>query len=306
MHVDFCHTRRARGPEEGMSERQDKKFVSIQGHRMAYIERGAGAPMVFLHGNPTSSFLWRNLIAPLSKRFRCIAPDLIGMGDSDKLPESGPGAYSFFRHRGFIEGFIDALAPDQPITLVVHDWGSALGFDWAYRHPERVRGIAYMEAIAGILGWEGWPPEARALFEAFRSPAGEKLVIEDNVFVEMVLPGGILRTLTQAEHDEYRRPFLEAGESRRPTLSWPRQLPIEGQPPEVCAEVRKYADWLATSPVPKLFVNAEPGRLLVGKLREAVRRWPNQREVTVRGLHYVQEDSPAEIAAAIDDWANTI
>lgn len=263
---------------------------------MAYVDRGHGPLVVFLHGNPTSSFLWRNVIAPLEPYARCIAPDLIGMGDSEKLPDS---SYGFFEHRHFLDGFLDAIEGD--LVLVLHDWGSALGFDWARRHPDRVRGIAYMEAIAGPMTWEGRAPEARAMFERLRSPEGESLVLEQNAFVEKVLPSGILRTLTDAEMAEYRRPFFDPA-SRRPTLTFPRQLPILGEPPDIDAEVRKYAAWLAASPIPKLFIDVEPGRLLVGPLRDACRKWPNQTEVTVRGLHYVQEDSPAEIAEAIRAW----
>jgi len=284
-----------------------KKYVRVLDHTMAYVERGAGAPVVFVHGNPTSSFLWRNIIRPLEGRARCVAPDLIGMGDSDKLATRGPGAYGFFEHRRFFDAFLDAVVPGpEPVILVLHDWGSALGFDWARRHPERVRGIAYMEAIAGPLSWEGWDPEARGLFEALRSPAGEALVLEANVFVERVLPKSVLRPLTEAEMDEYRRPFRDPGEARRPTLSWPRQLPIDGQPADVAAAVARYADFMAAAPFPKLFVSVEPGRILTGALRERCRAWPNQREVTVRGLHFVQEDSPGEIAAALGDWLASI
>lgn len=284
----------------------EKKRVRVLDHDLAYVDRGAGDPLVFLHGNPTSSFLWRNIVAPLSSFARCIAPDLIGMGDSDKLSESGPDAYTFAQHSAFLDGFMDALGLDRRVVLVLHDWGSALGFDWARRHAERVRAIVYMEAIVGPLTWEGWHPNARALFERFRSAEGERLVLEDNMFVERVLPGSILRELTDAEREEYRRPFREPGESRRPTLSFPRQLPIEGSPPEMCAIAEQYASFLATTTIPKLFINAEPGRILVGSLREACRRWPNQREVTVRGAHFIQEDSPAEIADAIADLLRTL
>ncbi|GAO04179.1 haloalkane dehalogenase [Anaeromyxobacter sp. PSR-1] len=276
----------------------EKKRVRVHDLSIAYVDRGAGRPIVFLHGNPTSSFLWRDVLGPLSGSARCIAPDLLGMGDSDKLPASGPGAYSFFDHRACLDGFLDALDLDD-VTLVVHDWGSALGFDWARRHPERVGAIVYMEAIAGTMRWDEWPPGPRALFQRLRSSEGERLVLEQNAFVEQVLPASVLRRLEPAELDEYRRPFRAPGEGRRPTLSWPRQLPIDGEPPEVCEEVERYARWLAGAPVPKLFVNAEPGRILTGRLREACRRWPNQREVTVRGLHFLQEDSAPEIAAAI-------
>jgi haloalkane dehalogenase len=280
---------------------QAKQRVRVNGHDVAYVDRGRGHPLLFLHGNPTSSFLWRNIIAPLSASARCIAPDLIGMGDSDKLA-GGPDAYTFLQHRSFLDGFLEQVGGDEPLILVLHDWGSALGFDWARRHPARVRGTVYMEALVGPLSWQIWPPAARALFERLRSPEGERMVLQDNVFVELVLPAGVLRALTPEEHAEYRRPFLEPGESRRPTLSWPRELPIDGSPAEICAVVQAYTDWLASSPVPKLFINAEPGRVLVGELRERCRRWPNQTEVSVRGAHFIQEDSPAEIAAAISSW----
>jgi haloalkane dehalogenase len=262
--------------------------------------------MLFLHGNPTSSYLWRNVLAPLSAEYRCIAPDLVGMGDSDKLLDGGPERYSFFEQQRYLDGLIEGLGLESPVLLVVHDWGSALGFDWARRFPARVRGIAYMEAIAGVRSWEDMPPLARELFQALRSDCGDAMILEQNVFVERILPSSILRPLSPEEHDEYRRPFREPGEGRRPTLSWPRQLPIGGEPAAICELVERYAAFLADSPIPKLFVNAEPGRLLVGPVRERCRSFRNQREVTVRGLHYVQEDSPGEIAAAISDWASTL
>ncbi len=285
-----------------------KRRVSVKGHTMSYVEQGTGAPVLFLHGNPTSSYLWRNIIAQLSPSYRCIAPDLIGMGDSDKLTPSGPDRYSFFEHREYLDGFLDAIGLREPVILVIHDWGSALGFDWARRHAEagRVRGIAYMEAIVGERAWSDIPEPARGIFQAFRSPAGERMILEENVFVEQLLPQSILRKLTAEEHDEYRRPFREPGEGRRPTLSWPRQIPFDGEPKEMCALVADYQRFLAASPLPKLFIDAEPGRLLTGTMRDICRAWPNQREVTVKGLHYVQEDSPDEISAAILDWAKTV
>jgi len=289
-----------------MSVFSEKRFVSVRGQRMAYVERGTGAPIVFLHGNPTSSYLWRNVIPPLAARYRCIAPDLIGMGDSDKLLPSGPERYGFEEHQAFLDGWLEQVVPEGPVLLVVHDWGSALGFEWARRFPERVRGIAYMEAIVGVRAWEDFPPPARELFEGLRSPLGEQLVLEQNLFVEQLLPRSILRTLAPEELAEYRRPFAEPGEARRPTLSWPRQLPIGGEPKAICTMVERYAAFLAESPLPKLFINAEPGRLLTGSLRDRCRRWPNQRELTVRGLHYVQEDSPDEIGAAVLAFADEL
>jgi len=283
-----------------------KKLVTVEGVKLAYVEQGMGSPMLFLHGNPTSSYLWRNVMAPLKDQFRCIAPDLVGMGDSDKLTSGGVDRYSFFAHQRYLDGFIAALDLREPVILVIHDWGSALGFDFARRFPHRVRGIAYMEAIVGVRVWADMPPQGREIFEALRSERGEEMVLKENFFVEKLMPNGIIRTLTEEEHDEYRRPFREPGEGRRPTLSWPRQLPFSGEPKEICELVERYAEFMRTSPLPKLFVNAEPGRLLTGPMRDRVRAWPNQQEVTVKGLHYVQEDSPAEIAHAIRDWASAL
>ncbi|HET9957040.1 MAG TPA: haloalkane dehalogenase, partial [Polyangiaceae bacterium] len=213
---------------------------------------------------------------------------------------------SLAEHREFLDGFLDQVLPREPLLLVLHDWGSALGFEWARRHPERVLGVAYMEAIVGVREWDAFPPPARELFQALRSPRGEQLILEQNVFVEQLLPGSILRKLTPEEHDEYRRPFREPGEARRPTLAWPRQLPIAGEPAHICREVERYAEFMARTNIPKLFVNAEPGRSLTGPLRDACRRWPNQTEVTVRGLHFIQEDSPNEIATALAAFAKEV
>jgi haloalkane dehalogenase len=242
-------------------------------------------------------------VAPLG---RCIAPDLVGMGDSDPLPDSGPGRYRFVDHRDCLDGLLDALDVRRDVTFVVHDWGSALGFDWANRHRDAVAGLAYMEAIVRPLTWDEWPEAARRVFRGFRSEAGESMVLERNVFVESVLPHSILRPLTDEEMAEYRRPFLEPGERRRPTLTWPREIPIDGEPADVTAIVEDYAGWLRTSPVPKLFIDADPGVILTGAQREFCRTWPTQTEVTVRGSHFVQEDSPDEIGQAIADWLRAL
>jgi haloalkane dehalogenase len=281
-----------------------KQLIEIDGYAMAYVAAGDGAPIVFLHGNPTSSWLWRNILPGIARAHRCIAPDLIGMGDSARL--SDPADYSFARHAQFVDGFLDAVVPDEQITLVLHDWGSGLGFDWATRHPDRVRGIAYMEAIVRPLIWAEWPAASRELFQALRSPVGEKLILEKNLFVENILPASIQRTLSDAEMAEYRRPFAEAGAARTPTLAWPRQLPIDNEPPEVCARVQAYAEWLSQSDIPKLFINAEPGAILVGAQREFCRSWPNQAEVTVPGIHFIQEDAAQEITAALANWLSAI
>jgi len=281
-----------------------KKRVLALGHELAFIDRGTGPMVVFLHGNPTSSFLWRNVLPHVANAYRCIAPDLLGMGDSDKLAESGPDSYGFAEHAAHLDAFMDAVAVDEQVRLVLHDWGSALGFDWARRHASRIAGIAYMEAIVCPLSWDTWPARAADVFRAFRSPAGEALVLEQNTFVERVLPLGVLRELSAEELDAYRAPFREPGESRRPTLSFPRQLPFEGEgPADVHAAVEAYGHWLATSTgVPKLFVDVQPGAILGDRERERCRAWPNQREVVVRGSHYVQEDSPEDIGRALAAW----
>ena len=279
-----------------------KKFVDVLGHRMAYVEMGEGDPIVFQHGNPTSSYLWRNIMPHVQDLGRCIALDLIGMGGSDKLPDSGPDRYTFVEHRQYFDAALEALGVTDNVTLVIHDWGSALGFDWARRHPQAVKGICFMEAIVLPMTWETWPEAARGVFQGFRSPAGEEMVLEKNIFVEAVLPGSVLRDLTEEEMAVYRRPFQNAGEDRRATLTWPRQIPLEGEPPDVVAIVQDYADWLNTAPVPKLFVNADPGAILTGEQREFCRRWPNLTEVTVKGNHFVQEDSPDEIGQALKTW----
>ncbi len=279
-----------------------KERVVVHGRQMAYVDVGDGDPIVLLHGNPTSSYLWRNVIPHLVRLGRCVAPDLIGMGDSDKLPDAGSDSYRFVDHRDYLDGLLDALGISERVTFVVHDWGSALGFDWANRHRDAVAGIAYMEAIVRPVTWDEWPEAARQVFQGFRSPAGESMVLDKNLFVERVLPGSVLRPLTDVEMDQYRRPFATPGEDRRPTLTWPRQIPIDAEPADVVAIVKDYAGWLATSTVPKLLVVAEPGAILRGPQLEFARSWPNQREVNVAGNHFVQEDSPDEIGAAIADW----
>ena len=279
-----------------------KKRAQVLDHNMAYVEAGEGDPIVLLHGNPTSSYLWRGIIPHLSGLGRCIAPDLIGMGDSDKLEDSGPHRYRFVEHRRYLDAFLEAVGVHDNVTFVVHDWGSALGFDWANRNRHAVKGLAYMEAIVQPLTWTQWPEAALRVFQGFRSANGESMILTSNLFVERVLPGSIKRKLTDEEMAEYRRPFLEPGESRRPTLTWPREIPIEGEPEDVTEIVGSYAVWLRQSPIPKLFVNADPGAILVGEQREFCRTWPNQTEVTVPGIHFIQEDAPDEIGQAIADW----
>lgn len=279
------------------------QFVPVRDLRLAYVELGQGAPILFLHGNPTSSYLWRNVMPELSKLGRCIAPDLVGMGSSDKLDSPGPDSYRFATHQRYLDDFISALGIDNNLTLVVHDWGSALGFDWANRHPNQVRAIAYMEALVRpFADWAEWNEASTSLFQALRSPAGEQLILEKNVFIERILPGSILRTLSDEEMNHYRAPFRTDPESRWPTLTWPRQIPLAGEPADVVSIVQSYADYLSTSAVPKLFINAEPGAILCGATREYCRRWPNQQEVTVAGSHFLQEDSGPEIGQHICKW----
>src|SRR5499426_1851513 len=285
-----------------------KQRCRVLGREMAYVEAGEGDPIVLLHGNPTSSYLWRNVLPHLQPRGRCIVPDLIGMGDSEKLPDSGPRSYRFVDHRRYLDALLEALDVRERVTFVIHDWGSALGFDWANRHREAVKGLAFMEAIVRPQGWDHWDiMNMRRFLQALRSRGGELMVLQDNFFIEKILPGAILRTLSAKEMAEYRRPFAEPGEGRRPTLTWPREIPIDGDPADVTAIVAAYADWLATSDVPKLFVKATPGALLAGGANlETARAWPAQTEVTVAGIHFLQEDSPDEIGRAISKWIGTL
>jgi len=281
-----------------------KSFITINGKKLAYVDYGEGDPIVFLHGNPTSSYLWRNIMPHLEAVGRLIAPDLIGMGDSDKLDNSGPERYTFIEHSEYLYGLLEKLDLNN-VTLVIHDWGSALGFNWAALNPEKVKSIVYMEAITGpIESWNDWPKQARNIFQSFRSDSGEELILEKNFFVEGVFASdvGVYRKLEKEELDTYIKPFKEKGESRRPTLTWPRQIPIEGEPEEVIEIVNNYAKFMNETQIPKLFINAEPGGILIGKQREIARQWPNQKEVTVKGGHFIQEVSPDEIGKYVREF----
>ncbi len=282
------------------------KYQEVAGRRMAYIDEGEGDAIVFQHGNPTSSYLWRNVMPHLEGLGRLVACDLIGMGASQKLSPSGPDRYNYAEQREFLFALWDALNLGDRVVLVLHDWGSALGFDWANQHRDRVQGIAYMEAIVTPMAWTDFHHSVRSVFQGFRSPEGERMVLDQNVFVEGVLPGAIRRRLSDEEMDHYRRPFVDPGEDRRPTLSWPRNIPIDGEPAEVVALVNEYRGWLEESDVPKLFVNAEPGAILTGRIREYVRSWPNQAEITVPGVHFIQEDSPHEIGSAVAQFVRRL
>jgi haloalkane dehalogenase len=277
--------------------------VPVLDTEIAYVDRGMGDPIVFLHGNPTSSYLWRNVIPHLEGLGRCLAPDLVGMGESGKAKD---GSYRFADHARYLDQWFELLGLNQNVTLVMHDWGSALGFHWAHRNPAKVKGLVYMEAIVRPVTWEDWPETARRIFQGMRSPDGEGMILERNLFVERILPASVIRELSQEELDVYRRPYLEPGESRRPTLTWPREIPIDGHPGDIVELVSESAQWLSTSTLPKLFINGDPGAILAGAQREFCRSWPNQREVTVSGLHFLPEDSPNEIGQAIAEWYRSL
>lgn len=283
--------------------------IRVKDSEMAYVDVGHGAPgggaIVFLHGNPTSSYLWRNVIPYLRDLGRCLAPDLIGMGESDKLPNPGPGTYGFETHAGYLDGFLQEVQLDGPVVLVLHDWGSALGFDWARRHPDQVRAIAFTEAIVNPLTWADWPAAGRRIFRGMRGSDGEQMVLDKNVFVERILPGSVLRGLAPEALERYRQPF-RGREERWPALEWPRQIPLENVPPRMHDVVDAYVRWLRGSDVPKLFVNAEPGSILVGRLRALVRKWPSLTEVTVPAGHFVPEDCPDELGRVLADWVRAL
>lgn len=282
-----------------------KKKHAVLGVPMAYLEHGEGDPIVLLHGNPTSSFLWRKVIPELSKVGRCIAPDLIGMGDSAQIA-AGRDAYRFSDHQEYLEAFLECLVIEENVILVVHDWGGPLGFDWGRRHAAAIKGVVYMETIVSPLSWDDWPDASQPLFKAMRSDSGEEIILHKNVFVEKILPASVIDPMPEDVLDEYRRPFKERGESRRPTLTWPRELPIDGEPADVHAIVEANQRWLEGPEVPKLFIKADPGFLINGRQLDVARSWQNQEEVTVRGLHFIQEDSGEEIGKAIADWVTRL
>ncbi|QBD83008.1 haloalkane dehalogenase [Ktedonosporobacter rubrisoli] len=284
---------------------EQKKRQVVLGREMAYIEVGSGDPIVFFHGNPTSSYLWRNILPYVQTLGRCIAPDLIGMGDSAKLADSGPASYTFVEHRRYLDALLNQLGVEERVTLIAHDWGSALGFDWAYRHQEAVRGIAYMEAIVRPRTWSEVPSPFREYLQAVRSPAGEQMVLSQNIFIERILPGGVLRSLTEEEMDNYRRPFIEPGEARRPMLTWPRQAPFDGEPADVTNIITTYGTWLSQSLIPKLFIQGDPGSMPPSE-RAFCHTWPAQYEITVPGRHFLQEDAPEEIGSALASWLQTL
>ncbi|MFL2481698.1 MAG: haloalkane dehalogenase [Woeseiaceae bacterium] len=282
-----------------------KQFININNKKMAYAEMGVGDPIIFQHGNPTSSYLWRNIMPHLKDMGRCIAVDLIGMGDSEKLENSNANSYLYEEQRDYLFDVWNKLGIKDNVTMILHDWGSVLGFDWAYQNPDSMKGIAYMEAIVKPITWSDWPEGARGIFKGFRSESGKSLILEKNMFIEAVLPNSIIRKLKTDEMEMYRKPYIKQGEDRRPMLSWPREIPIEGSPENVVKIVSKYSEWLKKSSLKKLFINADPGSILVGKQREFCRTWDNQEEVTVKGKHFLQEDSPNEIGIAIKNWMSS-
>jgi haloalkane dehalogenase len=282
------------------------KYLPVNGRRMAYIDEGEGDAIVFQHGQPTSSFVWRNVMPHLEGLGRLIACDLIGMGASEKLKPSGPGSYSYTEHRDYLFALWEALDLGDRVVLVLDDWGAVLGFDWANKHRDRVQGLVHMEAVAIPLSWADVPAPAHPFFRTIRSPEGERLVLQENLFVEKRLPDAALRRLTDEEMNEYRKPFRNPGEDRRPTLMWPRSLPLDGEPSPVLDAMNEYGSWLPNSDVPKLFINGDPGGIVVGRVRDIVRTWRNQTEVTVKGKKLLQEDSPDEIGRAIADFVKRL
>ena len=283
-----------------------KKFIDVNGKKMAYVDEGSGDTVLFLHGNPTSSYLWRNIAPHVEDTNRIVIPDLIGMGDSEKLDGADNPGYKYHGQYEYLTGLMDKLDLGDSIHLVIHDWGSAMGFQFARENPSRIKSITYMEAIVMPLSWDQWPDAATKIFGLFRSEAGEELVLEKNFFVERILLGDSVSGYSDEEKEEYIRPFINSGEDRRPTLTWPRQIPLDGEPKEVVDEVAKNADFHKNSEIPKLFINADPGTILTGDQREFVRSWKNQKEITVKGNHFVQEDSADEIGSALNEFIKSL
>jgi haloalkane dehalogenase len=281
----------------------EKKRMEVNGKQMAYVDTGDGDPIVFFHGNITSSYMWRNVIPHVEGFARCIAIDNIGQGDSDKLEGS---MYRLADHQPFTNGLLAALGIEENFTIVTHDWGAQLGLTWASEQKDALKGIVMCQGVIGNFHWDHWPPDVRVLFKRFRSGEGEELVLQENFFVEKILPAMVVGEVTEEIHNEYRRPYHNPGEDRRPTLTWPREIPIEGEPADTLDIIERNNAWVAESPVPKLFINTEPGAVLVGEHRDMVRSWPNVSEVTVKGLHYCHEDSPDEMGRAIADWYQTL
>ncbi len=283
-------------------ERYERRRLLVMGKELSFVDEGKGDPIVFLHGNPASSYVWRNILPFMTKYGRCIAPDLIGMGQSQKILPSGDRTYRLGDFQLYLDGLLGAIGVSRKVTLVVHEWGSILGFDWARRHPDALKGIAYMEAIVRPLCWDEWPQATRDIVRSLRSEEGERLALTENAMVETLLPDTVMRVLSVQEMDSYRRPFSIPGEGRRPTLSCIRDLPIDGTPEDTQRAVENNAAWLSSTDAPKLFVDCDPGYLLVGTHRQACRKFKNQTEITVSALHFPQEDSPMKLTTALLEW----
>ena len=283
-----------------------KKYKDIKNSKMAFIDEGSGDTFLFLHGNPTSSFLWRNIAPHVEDIGRIVIPDLIGMGDSDKLEGVDNPGYKYHGQYSYLTALMDELDLGDNIHLIIHDWGSAMGFQFARENQDRIKSITYMEAIVMPLTWDQWPDPATKIFGLFRSEAGEELVLEKNFFVERILLADSSTGYTEEEKSEYIRPFINQGEDRRPTLTWPRQIPLDGEPSEVVEEVRLNAEFHKESDIPKLFINADPGSILIGDQRQFARSWKNQTEITVSGNHFIQEDSSEEIGAALRNFVESL
>ena len=283
-----------------------KKYKDIKNSKMAFIDEGSGDTFLFLHGNPTSSFLWRNIAPHVEDIGRIVIPDLIGMGDSDKLEGVDNPGYKYHGQYSYLTALMDELDLGDNIHLIIHDWGSAMGFQFARENKDRIKSITYMEAIVMPLTWDQWPDPATKIFGLFRSQAGEELVLEKNFFVERILLADSSTGYTEEEKSEYIRPFINPGEDRRPTLTWPRQIPLDGEPSEVVEEVKLNAEFHKESDIPKLFINADPGSILIGDQREFARSWKNQTEITVSGNHFIQEDSSEEIGAALRNFVESL
>ncbi len=283
-----------------------KKYIQVKNKSMAYVDEGEGNTFLFLHGNPTSSFLWRNIAPHVEDIGRVVIPDLIGMGDSEKLDGVDNEGYTYHGQYGYLTELLENLDLGNNIHLIIHDWGSAMGFQFARENPERVKSITYMEAIVMPLTWKQWPDAATKIFQLFRSDAGEELILEKNFFVERILLADSATGYSDEEKAEYIRPFFNEGEDRRPTLTWPRQIPLDGEPNEVVEEVRKNAEFHKDSEIPKLFISANPGSILVGEQREFARTWKNQTEITVNGNHFIQEDSSEEIGTALREFTKDL
>ena len=276
------------------------RSVDVLDATMRYVDMGEGDPIIFLHGNPESSYVWRNVIPHVERLGRELAPDLIGFGQSSKSPTK---SYRFKDHVTYLDAWFEHLDLTRNVTLVVHDWGSALGFHRTFRFPDKIKAIVHMESIVMVRRWSDFGPVGE--LKAVRSPQGETMVLDGNLFIEKMLPRTVIRTLTDEEMAVYRAPFVKR-EDRFPTLVFPRDIPIEGEPADVCAAVEEYATWLAQSDIPKLFIKADPGVIMMGRTLEFARTWRNQSEVTVKGLHMVPEDSPHEIGAAIAQFLGSL